>query len=38
MPIKFCGQKGLRLDRVLECELLQNKNINSGGKTLRIAC
>jgi hypothetical protein len=21
MPIKFCGQRGLKLDRVIECEL-----------------
>ena len=24
-PIKFCKWKGLRLDRVIECELIPNK-------------
>ena len=38
MPITFCGEKGLRLDRVIECELLNHKSLTSGGnKTLRIA-
>lgn len=37
MPIKFCGERGLRLDRVLENEILNNKLISSGNKTLKIA-
>ena len=36
MPIKFCGQKGLKLDRVIECELIDNKVLHPN-KTLRIS-
>lgn len=34
MPIKFCRTKGLRLDRVIECELLPNRLILNGNQTL----
>ena len=34
--ILFCNEKGLRLDRVLSCELQPHKAYNSGGKTLKL--
>jgi hypothetical protein len=33
--IHFCGRKGIRVDRVIVCELLENKNIMN--KCLRIS-
>lgn len=36
IPIKFCGQRGLKLDRVLECELLDNKSLHPN-QSLRIS-
>jgi hypothetical protein len=34
MPIKFCRTKGLRLDRVIECEVLPEKLLCSGNQTM----
>lgn len=37
MPIKFCNERGLRVDRVIECELLKNKSLMQGQpKTFKI--
>lgn len=36
VPIKFCGQKGLKLDRVLHCELLYHKSLLNN-QSLRIS-
>lgn len=33
-PLEFCGKRGLRLDRVFQCEILETLPIN---RTMRIA-